>query len=123
MNYNRVAIVRYLIENGAAIDSMTPFGRSSLGWAVQKGVMAIMRLLLERGVNIEVRDWLGCTPLYSAVECGREDVVQLLLEAGANVKTRNNRGDDLLASSPTEEIRLLLAEYAAKIGHRFDSKT
>jgi ankyrin repeat protein len=77
------AVVRLLLEKGAAIESNDSICRTPLWWAVKGGHQAIVRLLLEKGAAIESKDNFGRTPLSLAAEGGHEAVVRLLEWYGA----------------------------------------
>lgn len=113
-------IVRFLLEQGAKVDVHHRWDDKPLHKAASGGHEAIVRVLLEYGAPLDNRGFLGHTPLHRAVYSGKRKVVQQLLEAGADIGIRDCYGRHLLFSSWSEEIKLLLREHAARIGHSFD---
>ncbi|RYP16766.1 hypothetical protein DL767_010132 [Monosporascus sp. MG133] len=53
------ALVRLLVEKGAAIEAKDKEGRTPLSWAAAKGHEAVVRLLVEKGAVIEAKDESG----------------------------------------------------------------
>jgi hypothetical protein len=75
----QVAVVRLLLQEGAAVDSKDGLHcRTPLWWAAGNGHLAVVRLLLEKGAAVDSEDRQGRTPLWSAKETGHEVLVQLL---------------------------------------------
>jgi ankyrin repeat protein len=76
------AVVKLLLEKGAAVESKDRDGRTPLSWAAaQNGHEAVVKLLLEKGkAELESKDKDGRTPLSWAAGNGHEAVVKLLLE-------------------------------------------
>ena len=117
-------VTHLLLGRGVRIDAMGWKNVEPLHHAAYVAHVGAVRLLLERGANIESRTLRGHTPLHYAVRWSHRKaiIVPQLLEAGADVRTRNNEGKDLLASCDDEEVKFLLLEYAARLGHKFDSE-
>ncbi|RKK61634.1 hypothetical protein BFJ69_g17106 [Fusarium oxysporum] len=111
------AVVRLLLEKGAAIEAEGDFGRMALSWAAKGGHEAVVRLLLEKGAGSELKGGNGRTTLSWAAEGGHEAVVRLLLEKGAAVEAEDGNGRTLLswAAGGGHEavVRLLLEKDAA----------
>ena len=63
---NDVSDVRFLIEHGANVNSVTKFGRSPLHEAALYGRYDISKLLIEAGADVNARNPRGETPLYYA---------------------------------------------------------
>ena len=91
-------------------------GRTSLYYAVFRGLKPMVQLLLENGANIEAEDINGNTVLAMAVIREDKAMVQFLLERGANVEAKNNKGQTVLATAVFFEdkamIQLLLEKGA-----------
>ena len=66
-----VAICRYLLDNGAAVNSVTDQGRSALLYACSKNHDDVAKLLLDRHADINLQDKFGSSPLHRASSCGR----------------------------------------------------
>ena len=78
------AVVRLLLDRGAAIDHTDAEGYTALSIAArQEGNEAVVRLLLDRGAAIDLVDADGYTALSIARQEGHDTIVQLLLERGA----------------------------------------
>ncbi|KAG7284889.1 hypothetical protein NEMBOFW57_009504 [Staphylotrichum longicolle] len=103
------AVVRLLLEKGAAIDAKGAaidakgaaidakgaaivakgeYNGTPLHHAAKTGHEAVVRLLLEKGAAIEAKDRDDWTPLHHAALNGHKAVVRLLLEKGASYATR-----------------------------------
>ena len=57
------AVVRLLLEAGAAKEAKDKYGNTPLIWAAENGREAIVPLLLEAGADKEAKDKDGGTPL------------------------------------------------------------
>jgi ankyrin repeat protein len=84
------AIVRQLIDAGAAVDNPDEGGDDdddkALGVAAVAGHVEVVRVLLEAGADADARHgWAEATVLEEAASKGHFEVVRLLLRAGANV--------------------------------------
>ena len=78
------AVVKLLLEKGAALETKDNNSRTPLSCAAEKGHEAVVKLLLEKGAELETIDKsYSRTPLSYAAEKGQEAVVKLLLEKGA----------------------------------------
>lgn len=85
-------VVRFLINQGAAIDAKADDNATALTAACAKGHIEIVTLLLEKGADINVQDEDGDTPLMNACLQGRVEIVSYLLEKGANKKIKDKKG-------------------------------
>ncbi|KAK4239627.1 hypothetical protein C8A03DRAFT_42779 [Achaetomium macrosporum] len=86
------AVVKLLLDHGAAIDTTDGHGKTPLHWAIFKAADTVVRLLLDRGAAIETADTAGLTPLICAAAYDRETVVRLLLDRGAAIETTDKSG-------------------------------
>ncbi|KAH8762780.1 ankyrin repeat-containing domain protein [Hyaloscypha finlandica] len=84
------AVVYWLLENGAELESKDMNGQTSLSWAAKNGHYNVTWLLLEKGADLESKDKSRRKPLSFAAENGHEDVVKLLLENAAELKTKDS---------------------------------
>jgi ankyrin repeat protein len=87
----RLAVLRLLLDRGAAIDSPDGNGWTPLLTALQSGEERIVRLLLERGANANATDGKGWSAFhYLAANDSDAVLYRLLAEAGAdpNVQSR-----------------------------------
>jgi ankyrin repeat protein len=85
-------IVKYLLENGAAVDAQDRRGCTALVWAAAWGREAAVELLLAHEAAIDLADDLGRTPLHWAVHRGHAGMVELLCARGADTNARTNQG-------------------------------
>ncbi|KAK4993505.1 hypothetical protein LTR50_000435 [Elasticomyces elasticus] len=92
----------------------SPFGRTPLSYAAERGYEAIVRVLLETGeVDANSKDKEGLTPLSYAAIKGDEAVVRILLETGeVDADSKDNYGRTPLSYAAEEGheavVRLLL---------------
>lgn len=99
------AIVRLLLESGAAVDAHDRTNQiTALMAAANTGHEIICRDLLARGADIELRDDFGFTPLTFAAGSGHTAIVRLLLDRGATTTGKSREGWDAL-------------DYARRRGH------
>ena len=80
-----VAMAKYLIAKGAAVNAKGWYDRTPLHIAAQKRSVEFAKLLLDNGADVNARDDEGHTPLWEAARRGVEDreVVELLRARGA----------------------------------------
>lgn len=120
-NESAPAIIRYLLEAGANIESPSPLGCPALGLASIYSWTDVMKTLLDLGANIDAESqpesdlvWRlsapsqasirthGLTPVMIAVGEGQEKAVELLIERGCDLEHRDSSGSTALhiAASP-----------------------
>jgi ankyrin repeat protein len=86
-----VGVVRWLLDEGAAINAQSECGYTAVWWASCKGHLSVVRLLLERGANPTFQEEEGSTPLLRASSEGHLEVVRLLLGHARAKATLNHR--------------------------------
>ncbi|KAK4163800.1 ankyrin repeat-containing domain protein [Cladorrhinum sp. PSN259] len=86
------AVVRLLLEKGAAVEAKDKERQTPLIKAAAEGHGAIIRQLLEKGAAIEAKDKERQTPLIEAAIHGHEAVVRQLLEKGAAIEAKDIDG-------------------------------
>ena len=91
-NNGDLAIVRYLVEQGADKEKVLNDGTSPLMFAIQEGHMAVVRYLVEQGVDKNRADHDGNTPLIIAAHEGKLDIVQYLVEQGVDKNQADHEG-------------------------------
>ena len=79
----RLAVVQYLMEQGADVNIAAEDGRSAIFIAAQKGCFEIVRYLVEHGADKNTATDDGWTPLGIAVQEGHSAVATYLRENGA----------------------------------------
>jgi len=117
-----LAVVKLLLEKGAAIEAKAEDGCTPISTAAFNGHADVVKLLLERGAAVEGKHKDRVTPLAMAAQQGHLEVVRLLLDKGAVVDAKDNNGftplaraaqirDGLLARH-LEVMKVLLAKGA-----------
>ncbi len=84
LNIKNAPIARFLVENGAAVNSQTTSGWTPLMRAVSKSNDAIIPLLLAEGADTTIVSKEDDTALYLAVRERNAEAVALLLRNNAN---------------------------------------
>ncbi|RYP72136.1 hypothetical protein DL771_004370 [Monosporascus sp. 5C6A] len=111
------AVVRLLLDKGAAVDREDKEDWTPLLWAAVRAHEAVVQLLLDKGAAVDKEDKKGRTPLLWAAGRAHEAVVQLLLDKGAAVDKEDKKGRTPLswAAERGHEavVRLLLDKGAA----------
>ena len=87
-----LAVVDWLIENGADKDRANNTGATPVYVASQNGKLDVVRLLIEKGAGKDTATDTGATPVYIASQQGRLDIVRLLIEKGAGKDIAINDG-------------------------------
>jgi ankyrin repeat protein len=62
----RLAMTRYLLDQGARVNGQAPNGKTALHAAAESGPLDVAALLIERGAKIDWLDKVGHTPLWGA---------------------------------------------------------
>ena len=78
----RIAVSRFLLDNGADHSATDNAGKTCLMKSVKSPPLC--RLLLDKGANVNVVDDRGCSPLWYAISCRSNGAVEILMEAGAD---------------------------------------
>jgi len=84
----KLAEVKLLLDNGAAVDGLQQPGLTALHYAAGNGHKAIVDLLLSKGAKPGAQTGGGVTPLHLAASKGYEEVAKTLLAAGAPVNAK-----------------------------------
>ncbi len=89
----KLAVVKLLLNNGAAVDGLQQPGLTALHYAAGNGHKAIVDLLLSKGAKPGAESGGGVTPLHLAARKGYESVAKALLAAGAPVNAKATAND------------------------------
>jgi ankyrin repeat protein len=97
-------IVKFLLEQGANINSTDLFERNALHFALKhsKVNMGIVKLLIDKGIDMRVRDKYGITPLHLCSREGHYDALVMLLGHGLDVKVVTDDKINLLHAMLTQ---------------------
>jgi len=107
-------MVRYLLSNGADIDSRDQPGNTALHVAVRKGYRTIATLLLDAGSDVNVRDYNGNAPIHESLTANDNfAMTTMLLDRGADPNLKNGSGSTplhmtVLLRTDVSGARLLL---------------
>lgn len=108
---HRAAVVRLLLDSGAAPAAKDDDGRTCLHTAAWADYDAIARALIAAGADVDSQANDGETPLMAAAQSGSLSTARVLLAANADQQLRNSDGETArgLAAEPFREnfIRLL----------------
>jgi ankyrin repeat protein len=114
-----VEVVRWLLDQGAAINERDDSGCTALWFSCREGRLAVVRLLAGRGADLTIADQWRYTPLMTASEEDRVEVVRFLLgrpSAKATINHRNGSAQTALfkacAMGNGGVVRLLLESGA-----------
>lgn len=84
------AMVRYLVERGAAIDAKNPWWASTpLLQAGEQGHKPIVEFLIEQGADINARNKQGTSLLHLAVRWADTEFVRSLVSRGADINVKD----------------------------------
>ena len=112
-------IMKYLIEQGADVNSTDNDGMSLISKAIvkkSKDSVDLVEYLIEKGAKINRQSNDGWTPLHEAVQVGNKDMVQTLIDHDAFVNAADINGWTPLHEASNKgnlEIFKLLVENGA----------
>lgn len=96
----RMAVIQFLVQNGASIQASDPANRLLLSGAISTHNEPMVRFLLEKGYNpreeIQTQDNGTTLPLVYAVTKGDLGSVKALIAAGADPQWKSNSNRSLL---------------------------
>ena len=90
--YARFAIVQYLIEKKANVNSMAENNSTPLNVACSEGDYDIARLLIMNQADMEIANSSGCTCLMTACLKGHHRIVDMLIDEGADINRKSATG-------------------------------
>ncbi|KAJ8400126.1 hypothetical protein AAFF_G00401650 [Aldrovandia affinis] len=90
--HGQIAVVEFLLQNGADPNILAKGRESALSLACSKGYTDIVKMLIDCGVDVNEYDWNGGAPLLYAVHGNHVRCVEILLESGADPTIESDSG-------------------------------
>jgi ankyrin repeat protein/L-ascorbate metabolism protein UlaG (beta-lactamase superfamily) len=87
-----IAIVEYLLAQGADVDARNNDNQNPLLHAAYYGKAPVVKLLLDKGADFKQPDRYGRTILHYPVRGGYKDVVELLMKKGMDITVVDGMG-------------------------------
>jgi ankyrin repeat protein len=116
LSWERVDIIRCLVERGADAAAQDNNGLTPLHLASSWGHMELACLLVEHGADVTAQSKHGLTPLHLALKHEYVEVARFLVEHGADATARHNNGLTPLHLTSflgdTELVQLILSHGA-----------
>lgn len=107
----RSDVLRFLIEQNAALDVTDQYGNNALWAACYAGNSDCIDTLIQAGADIDHQNSAsGATALIFAASSGREKVVEQLLAAGADPSLKTHDDFTALDLASTRNILKLLSK-------------
>jgi ankyrin repeat protein len=126
ISYQRIEILKYLIENKINPNEKDWTGKSALYLACNTDNDQIINLLINAGANIEHHEYFDKTPLMESANSGKFISAQCLINHKANVNFKNKYGETALVMAIKKNdlamIRLLV-ESGANVNASYGSKS
>ena len=82
--YEKIELVKYLLNRGANVNALYEGDYSPLMSAVEDKNIELTKLLLEANADITLRDKYGQDALFKAVHVRNLELIELLVHAGAD---------------------------------------
>lgn len=116
-------VSRLLQEKELDIDFITPYSRTALMYASEKGCTDIVDLLIERGASVNLNGAGGLGPLHRACRYGKLDVADRLLKKGADPNALDDEGFPLIWACYSGSLGIfdILVVYGADYNKRSPS--
>ena len=120
-------IVKFMLDNGAYIETKDKNHDTRLCQAAQNGEIDIVKLLINYDANLDATCSYEKTALHYATNSNETEIVQFLLDNGANIEAQNDLSDTSLCIAAKDgglEMVDLLLEYGANPNKKcFSNKT
>ena len=101
-----IAVVQYLVEQGADMEKGTNSGNTSLIiFCWEDGQLDIARYLLEQGADRDKANDGGWTPLHEAADYDHLEIAMLLMSYGADLNAKTNNGQLPIDFAHSEEMK------------------
>lgn len=111
---NHLDGVKFLIEQGADINSRNDSEDTPLMDAARLNYVGMCRFLIQHGANVNVKNIEGETALHRAAAAEALVIIDLLLEAGADVHAKDSLDESMLDATPPDkrtEVISILAKH------------
>ena len=92
LSWERVEVIRFLVDRGADAAAQDNNGLTPLHLASSWGDVDLACLLVERGADVTAQSMHGLTPLHLAYQHKCVGVARFLVERGADAMARHNNG-------------------------------
>lgn len=113
--YNRIRIVKILLERGADVHAKDKGGLVPLHNACSYGHFEVTELLINHGAKVNANDLWAFTPLHEAASKNRVEVCSLLLSKGADPTVLNCHNKSAIEAAPTRELQQKIeCEYSTR---------
>lgn len=121
--YNRINIVKILLQNDADVHAKDKGGLVPLHNACSYGHFEVTELLIKHGANVNQKDLWAFTPIHEAASKSRIEVCSLLLSEKADPTLLNCHNKTAIDSAPTRELQDRIAcklcrQFADRISFR-----
>uniref|UniRef100_A0A8D2IPD0 Poly [ADP-ribose] polymerase n=1 Tax=Varanus komodoensis TaxID=61221 RepID=A0A8D2IPD0_VARKO len=107
--YNRIKIVRRLLQHGADVHAKDKGDLVPLHNACSYGHYEVTELLVKHGASVNAMDLWQFTPLHEAASKNRVEVCSLLLSYGADPTLLNCHNKSTIDLAPTAQLKERLA--------------
>ena len=124
---NRIEMVKWLIDNGAEVNSKNTDHKTPLHLASNLGFFEVVKCLIENGAETNANDNENITPLHDACSIvfntiSPTEISKCLLEKGAQIDAKCNFGYTPLHYA-TNYGNLKIAQFLIEKGAQIDAKT
>lgn len=113
-----LAMMKYLLEKGANINSRSKGGITPLHEAAARGDIATMQYLISNGANDKAATVKGWLPLHHSARFGHIQATNMLLQRGTPIYLRTSEGQNIFDFAKTTKNRQMsafLSSYAKNI--------
>ena len=91
-----VEIAEFLIQHGADVNGLDPYGRTALGFFASADNAPLAECLIDHGARVNAEDRQGETPLHAAAREGSLNAAKLLVSKGADIRARSRQNKTAL---------------------------